>query len=463
MNDLRALPSVEELLQTRQAAELTACHGRPLTVAAVRAVLQQTRAAASQGGPLPDRDHLLAQASVLLSAWTRPSLLPVINATGVILHTNLGRAPLSAAAAAALEAIGRGYSTLEFDLTGGKRGARSIHAGELLTRLTGAEAALMVNNNAAAVLLALSALAARRRVIIARSQLIEIGGGFRIPEVMKQSGARLVEVGTTNKVHLADYEQALQEPAALVLHAHASNFKIIGFTEEPALAEIAAAAHRAGVPCMDDLGSGALLPTERYGLGHEPMVQESLAAGADLVCFSGDKLLGGPQAGILVGRADLITRLKRHPLARAVRADKLCLAALSATLLHYLRDEAENAIPVWRMIAARPADLQARAQAWAQALGQGEVTASESTVGGGSLPGETLPTFVLRLAVQKPDPFLAALRRQSPPVIARAENGGVLLDPRTVLPDQDEALLAALKQALVDAGKLPHPQKDDPR
>lgn len=450
MTDLRALPSVEQLLQSGQAADLMARYGRPLTVAAVRAALQQTRAAAAQSAPLPDRAHLLAQASALLATWTNPSLLPVINATGVILHTNLGRAPLSAAALAAIEATGRGYSTLEFDLASGKRGSRLIHAEALLVRLTGAEAAVVVNNNAAALLLALSALAARRRVVIARSQLIEIGGGFRIPEVMKQSGARLVEVGTTNKVRLSDYEEALNEPTALVLHAHASNFRIIGFTEEPPLTKIAAAAHRAGVPCLADLGSGAVLPTERYGLGHEPMVQESLAAGADLVCFSGDKLLGGPQAGILLGRADLLAKIKKHPLARAVRADKTCLAALSATLLHYLRDEAEQAIPVWRMIAARPEELQARAQTWAKTLGQGEVTASESTVGGGSLPGETLPTFVLRLAVRNPDSFLAALRRASPPVIARAEREGVLLDPRTVLPEQETGLLATLQQALND-------------
>lgn len=459
MTDLRALPSVEQLLQSGQAAELAARYGRPLTVEAVRAVLQQARTARGDA-PLPDRAHLLAQASALLAAWTRPSLLPVINATGVILHTNLGRAPLSAAATAAMEAVGRGYATLEFDLTSGKRGSRLIHAEALLTRLTGAEAAVVVNNNAAALLLALSALAARRRVIIARSQLIEIGGGFRIPEVLKQSGARLVEVGTTNKVRLADYEEALQEPAGLVLRAHASNFKIIGFTEEPFTNEIAAAAHRAGVPCLDDLGSGALLPTERYGLGHEPMVQESLAAGADLVCFSGDKLLGGPQAGILLGRADLLAKIKKHPLARAVRADKTCLAALSATLLHYLRGEAESALPVWRMIAAPPEQMAARARAWAQALGQGEVTTGESTVGGGSLPGETLPTFVLRLAIRRPDSFLAALRRASPPVIARAEHDGVLLDPRTVLPEQDDDLVASLKQALQDLAQL---EKDKTR
>ncbi|MEZ0395054.1 MAG: L-seryl-tRNA(Sec) selenium transferase [Anaerolineales bacterium] len=459
MTDLRALPSVEQLLQSEPAADLMARYGRPLTVAALRAALQEARAAAAQGAPLPGRARLLEHSAHLLADWTRPSLQPVVNATGVILHTNLGRAPLSAEAAAAMQTVGRGYSSLEFDLDSGKRGSRLIHAEALLTRLTGAEAAVVVNNNAAALLLALSALAARRRVVIARSQLIEIGGGFRIPEVMKQSGARLVEVGTTNKVRLSDYEAALDEPAALVLRAHASNFRIIGFTEEPSLADIAAAAHRAGIPCLDDLGSGALLPTERYGLAHEPMVQESLAAGADLVCFSGDKLLGGPQAGILLGRADLLAKIRKHPLARAVRADKTCLAALSATLLHYLRDEAEQAIPVWRMIAAPAEALRERAQAWAQRLGQGEVAAGESTVGGGSLPGETLPTFVLRLAVENPDRFLAALRRASPPVIARAEHGRVLLDPRTVLPEQENSLIASLEQALKDAGRTRSTQK----
>ncbi|NCP16471.1 L-seryl-tRNA(Sec) selenium transferase, partial [bacterium] len=348
----------------------------------------------------------------------------------------------------AMQAVGHGYSNLEFDLGTGKRGSRLIHAEALLKWLTGAEAALVVNNNAAAVLLALSALASRRRVIIARSQLVEIGGGFRVPDVMKQSGAKLVEVGTTNRVHLSDYEEALSEPTALVLRAHRSNFKIIGFTEEPELKEITIVSHRAGVPVIDDLGSGSLLATERFGLGHEPTVQESLAAGVDLVCFSGDKLLGGPQAGIILGRADLVAKIKRHPLARAVRADKLCLAALTATLLHYLKDEAEREIPIWRMIAATPEQNKARAEGWAKELGQGEIVAGESTVGGGSLPGENLPTFLLSLAVKSPDKFLEKLRQQQPPIIARTENDRVLLDPRAVLPEQEGALLVGLKNVL---------------
>jgi L-seryl-tRNA(Ser) seleniumtransferase len=374
--------------------------------------------------------------------------LPVINATGVILHTNLGRAPLSAAALQAVQQVSLGYSNLEFDLEGGKRGSRLIHAEALLVRLTGAEAALVVNNNAGAVLLALSALAARRAVVIARSQLVEIGGGFRVPDVMKQSRARLLEVGATNRVHLSDYESALEEKPALFLRAHRSNFRILGFTSEPGLDEIAQVAHGAGLPLVDDLGSGSLLDTARYGLGHEPMVQESLSAGADLVCFSGDKLLGGPQAGILVGKASLVARLRKHPLARALRADKLCLAALNATLLHYLKDEAEREIPIWRMIALKPEQIKARAEGWVTALGRGEVIPGESTVGGGSLPGETLPTWLLALDLPSPNRTLARLRRCNPPIIARTQDDRVVLDPRTVLGEQESSILFELEKVM---------------
>jgi len=448
--NLRGLPSVEQLLQTRLAAELIASYGRPLTLQAVRSALDQVRERSSEGSEttLPDQGILLTQAASMLRSWTAPSLRPVINASGVILHTNLGRAPLSSPAIQSVQAVSRGYSNLEFNLESGKRGSRLIHAETLLQRLTGAEAALVVNNNAAAVLLVLSALANKRRVIVSRSQLVEIGGGFRIPDVMKESGAKLVEVGTTNRVHLSDYEEALAKPAALIMHAHHSNFKIIGFTKEPERKEIADLAHKFGVLFADDLGSGTLLATERYGLAHEPMVQESLAAGADLVCFSGDKLLGGPQAGIIIGKADLLARIKKHPLARAVRADKLCLAALSVTLMHYLKDEAEVEIPVWRMISATPKQVKVRAENWAAELGQGEVLSSESTVGGGSLPGESLPTWVLALTVKSPDTFLEKLRQEQPPVIARTENDRVLLDPRTVLLEQDGALLENLANVL---------------
>jgi L-seryl-tRNA(Ser) seleniumtransferase len=343
----------------------------------------------------------------------------------------------------------------------------------VLQKLTGVESAVVVNNNASAVLLVLSALANRKRVIISRSQLVEIGGGFRIPDVMKQSGAKLVEIGTTNKVHLHDYEEALgvsssairfEDPLssssehplksvdnpALVMRAHPSNFKIIGFTEEPELKDVVALAHKAGVFVIDDLGSGALYDTAKYGLAHEPTVQESLAAGVDVVCFSGDKLLGGPQAGIIIGRKDLIDKIKKHPLARAVRADKACLAGISATLLHYLKDEAEREIPILKMMSFTPKQVKGRVEAWIRELAQGEVVEGESTVGGGSLPGESFPTFLLSLAVDSPDKFLKRLRAQNPPIIARTANNKVLLDPRTVLPEQEGALLVGLKNVFND-------------
>ena len=452
MSNLRDLPSVDLIIQTPQVQEWIVSYGRPLTIDAIRSVLSQVRNRftedKSQPANLPDRQALLDDISQTLKEWTAPTLEPVINASGVILHTNLGRAPLSRAALQAVQSVALGYSNLEYDLGQGKRGSRLVHAEALLQRLTGAEAALVVNNNAAAVLLALTALARRRAAVIARSQLVEIGGGFRVPDVMKQSGARLLEIGATNRVHLSDFEAALAESPALILRAHRSNFRIVGFTSEPGLAEIADLAHRAGIPLVDDLGSGALLDTARFGLGHEPMVQESLAAGADLICFSGDKLLGGPQAGIILGRTELVIKLKKHPLARAIRADKLCLAALSATLLHYLKDEAEREVPIWRMIATSPESLRQRAADWAGQLGQGTIIPGESTVGGGSLPGETMPTFLLALSLRSPDRFLRSLRRAHPAIIARLENDQVVFDPRTVLAEQEPVLLANLKQLL---------------
>jgi L-seryl-tRNA(Ser) seleniumtransferase len=444
---LRDLPSVERLLQTTRASELIASFGRPLVLQAVQETLESARLAIRQGNACPEPEAILAQAQATLESWLAPTLRPVINATGVILHTNLGRAPLSRAAQEAM-LTAAGYGTLEYDLGSGARGKREIHGEGLLCRLTGAEAALVVNNNAAAVLLALAALARGKEVVISRSQLVEIGGGFRVPDVMKQSGAKLVEVGTTNRTHLEDFEAALGERSALILRAHHSNFKIIGFTAEPTLAQLVELGRGHGIPVMDDLGSGALLDTALFGLGHEPTVQESLQAGAAVVCFSGDKLLGGPQAGIIVGQKATLDRLRRHPLARAVRPDKLCLAALTATLAHYLRDEALQEIPVWQMIAASAEDLRGRAQAWVKRLGQGEILPGRSTVGGGSLPEETLPTWLLTLPGAKPDALARQLRLADPPVIARIEKDRLALDPRTVLPEQEETLLRGLERTL---------------
>jgi len=448
MNSLRDLPSVEQLLQS--ADHLIDEYGRPLTLDALRLTLDEIRARfkADPESALPSTDLILSQTESYLSAWTASTLHPVINATGVILHTNLGRAPLSSATIKAMNEVASNYSNLEYDLSKGKRGSRLIHAESILHKLTGAEAALVVNNNASALLLVLSALANRKRVVIARSQLVEIGGGFRVPDVMKQSGAKLVEVGTTNKIRLSDYQSALDNPVALVMRAHRSNFKIVGFTEEPELKDIVDVAHKSNVTVVDDLGSGAMIDTAKYGLAHEPTVQESLEAGADIVCFSGDKLLGGPQAGIIIGKKNLLDTIKKHPLARAVRADKTCLAGVSATLTHYLKDEAEREIPIVRMMSLRLEQIKVRAEAWRDALGQGEVVESESTVGGGSLPEESMPTFVLSLNVKSPDRFLKKLRDANPPIIARVESDKVLLDPRTVSKGQDEKILSTLRSLL---------------
>lgn len=445
MTTLRNLPSINALLRVSEALETE--YGREQTVRALRRVVDEARQAAlSRGLPVPGEAELVSQAAVLLDRETQPSLRPVVNATGVIIHTNLGRAPLSDAARAAIQDMG-GYSTLEYELDPGVRGKRDRHIERLLTAVTGAEAGMVVNNNASGVLLALSALGKDCEAIISRGELVEIGGSFRVPDVMAQSGAIMVEVGTTNRTHLRDYAGAITEHTALIVRAHPSNYRVIGFTQAVPLADITALAHAHDLIVLDDLGSGALLDTAQFGLGREPMPQESLAAGTDLVMFSGDKLLGGPQAGIIIGRADLIDTLKRHPLARAIRADKLALAALYATLEHYRRGEALEKIPVWRMISLSPDVIRARAAQWQAAVG-GEIVASESTVGGGSLPGETLPTWALSPSVTQPNAAAARLRQFDPPVIARVSDDRLLLDPRTVLPGQDEIVIAALRAAL---------------
>jgi len=451
---LRQLPSVDRLLGEDAVQALIAVYGRRQTVDGLREALDQVRDELRAGADVPDVVALAARAGAHLRERLAPTLRPVINATGVIIHTNLGRAPLSAATRAAMEAVGRGYSTLEYDLQAGRRGQRTVHAERLLCELTGAESALVVNNNAGAVLLALTGLAQGRGVVISRGQLVEIGGGFRVPDVMVQSGARLIEVGTTNRTHLRDYVAALEthEDAALILRAHHSNFRVLGFTAEPGLTQLVALGEEHDLAVMDDLGSGALLDTAPYGLMHEPMVQESVAAGAAVVCFSGDKLLGGPQAGVIVGQARYVDPLKRHPLARALRADKLCLVGLQATLLHYLKDEATEEIPVWRMMATPLEDVERRARRWRRNLRRADVPAElvdgQSTVGGGSLPGETLPTKLVALLVEHPDRVAAALRAADPPVVARIEGERVVLDPRTVLVEEERDLVRVVSEVV---------------
>ena len=451
-SELRKLPSVDSVLQEPEAQAAMPLYGRELVAEAIRAVLDEARQRILGGGARPAMAEVLAAARDRLAALAQPTLQPVINATGVIIHTNLGRAPLSAATIAAMRAAAAGYSNLEYDLEQGQRGSRYVHAEALLCRLTGAEAALLVNNNAGAVLLALSALAQGREVVISRGQLVEIGGGFRIPDVMAQSGALLREVGTTNRTHLRDYEAAIGEQTALLMRVHSSNFKIIGFVQQVELEELVRLGRERHLHVVDDLGSGTLLDTSPYGLAHEPTIQESVAAGADIVSFSGDKLLGGPQAGIIVGRRELVERLRRHPLTRALRVDKTTIAGIQANLLHYLKGEAAREVPVWRMIALPLAELEARAQALAAQVARLGVSAQvmdgHSTIGGGSLPGETLPTKLVALPVGSPDVLALALRRGRPAVVGRIENDCLLLDPRTVLPGQDEALVASLARAL---------------
>jgi L-seryl-tRNA(Ser) seleniumtransferase len=448
----RHLPSVDRLLAEPALVALAKAQGRALVVEAARAALSDVRARISRGEPAPDVPALIADVELRAAGQTAGTLTPVINATGIIVHTNLGRAPLSRAARAAMEAVAAGYSNLEYDLETGSRGSRYVHAEALLRKLTGAEAALVVNNNAAAILLALSALAKDREVVISRGQLVEIGGGFRVPDVLRQSGARLVEVGTTNRTHLRDFADAIDNDTALLLRVHSSNFKQIGFTTEVPLADMAALAHTRGIWLIDDLGSGTLLDTAPYGLASEPMAQESVAAGADLVTFSGDKLLGGPQAGLIVGRADLVERLRRHPLTRALRVDKATLAALQVTLLHYVRGEALGEIPVWRMISAPLDALERRAVALAASLAERDIAARvermPGAVGGGSLPGETIASLGLAIGVPAPGAVSASLRAGRPPVVVRVAEGELRCDLRTVQPEEDATLLAALVAAL---------------
>ena len=442
---LRKLPSVDKLLRSETAQALVQTYSHDLVVEGLRQALDAARQAILAGGPAASHDELASRAADILRQQLRPTIRPVINATGVIIHTNLGRALLSPAARAAMEQVARSYSNLEYDLIAGQRGSRYVHAEGLLCRLTGAEAALVVNNNAGAVLLILSALARGREVIISRGQLVEIGGGFRIPDVMKQSGAILVEVGTTNRTHRRDYEAAITDQTAMLLRVHRSNFRLTGFVTEPTLAEMADLAHSQGLLVGDDLGSGTLLDTADYGLAHEPTIQESLAAGADIVSCSGDKLLGGPQAGIILGHADLIAQLRRFPLTRALRVDKTTLAGLQATLLHYVKSEATREVPVWRMIAIPLEALAVRAEAWARRLAaaglRSKVRDGRSAVGGGSLPGETLPTRLLALLEPSPERLASFLRHADPPVIARVEDEQLVLDPRTVQPEEENELL----------------------
>ena len=455
-SSLQRLPGVDALLRLAEqdgGADLIAGAGHALAIDVAREVVEEERGRLIAGASARSQEALTRELNARLGQHARPSLRRVINATGVILHTNLGRAPLSEAAIEAMKQAATGYSNLEMDVEAGNRGSRHEHVRSLLRRTTGAEDGIAVNNNAAALFMVLKVFAAGREVVVSRGQAVEIGGGFRIPDVLRQSGATLVEVGTTNRTYARDYEGAIGPDMAAILRVHASNFRVVGFTTAPTLEELAGVAHAAGVLLLDDLGSGCLLATERWGMAHEPTVQESIAAGADLVLFSGDKLLGGPQAGIIVGSGELVERLRRHPLARALRIDKLTIAALNATLAAYARGKAESEIPVWRMLSLSEQELRPRAEAYARAAGGGVVEGT-TMVGGGSLPEEGVTGPLAAFTTGNANAAAAALRLQDPPILARVERDLLLLDPRTVDEGDDRRVATGLRAAMASINRV---------
>ena len=450
-SEFRNMPSVSEALAHPRVGGLLGRFSREAVAGLVRETLEAARDEVRGGGRAPSvsevADAVAAGAARRWMSWPRR----VVNATGVVLHTNLGRAPLSVESLRAVETAASGYSDLEFDLDAGKRGSRQARVADLIRQATGAEAALAVNNNASAVTLALAATAAGKEVVVSRGEAVEIGGGFRIPDVLAQSGARLVEVGTTNRAYARDFESAVSADTGAILSVHASNFRVIGFTHAPTLRELVEVGARHGVPVLHDLGSGCLLDTRPYGLAPEPMPQRSVADGAALAFFSGDKMMGGPQAGVIAGKSEWVERAASHPLARAVRIDKLSMAALSATILHYIHGEATEKVPIWRMIAAPLKTLTERAERWRDAA-SGEwasVTRTRSTIGGGSLPGETQESAALKIDCaalgESPEETMSRLRASDPPIIGRVESDAVLLDARTVLDEDDGAIVGWLR------------------
>jgi L-seryl-tRNA(Ser) seleniumtransferase len=441
----RRVPSVDALLGSEPGRKGASKFGRPLIKHALKSTLAEVRADAARGVPIPEDAAILARA---LGGAARNfyGISEVINASGVVLHTGLGRAPLPEQAARAAAVAARGYSDLEVDRESGARGRRTARAEALIQALTGAESSLVVNNNAAALLLALAALASRKEVLVSRGELIEIGGEFRLPEIMAASGAKLVEVGTTNRTRATDYRRAIGPKTGLVLKVHPSNYRVVGFTDSVSLSELGEIARGAKVPLMYDVGSGLL---DRYPEvpPDEPAVTEALSGGADLVAFSGDKLLGGPQAGIVAGRGHLVERLRRHPLARALRVDKMTVAALEAVLRLYSRDRRQE-VPVWGLLSVGQESLMARAKGLASIFKGATIRKSEAVVGGGSLPGYALPSAELVIPVASPNPVAATLRLGRPAVFCRVDDGALVFDLRTVLPHDDDRLVRAIRYAL---------------
>ena len=450
----RNLPNVNSILENDAVQEIVSLYKRDWVVELVRETIDPARETISKGHACPTLSEIISTIKARVALLTVQSPRRVINATGVIIHTNLGRSPLSDNAMEAALAASAGYSDLEFDLSSGRRGSRQSHLQSLLKEITGAEASLVVNNNASALLLGLSALADGKEVIVSRGEAVEIGGGFRVPDVMEQSGAVLIDVGTTNRTYVRDYANSLTPQTGVFLKAHASNFRVEGFTAEVSIGELVELGRVNDIPVIHDVGSGALLDTDKYGLAHEPTPQESISAGAGLVMFSGDKLLGGPQAGIISGDRALVEKLSRHPLARAIRIDKISLASLTATLMHYLKGEAEAKIPIWKMISAHPDQIRLRAQKWKESLQvDAEIIESKSAVGGGSLPGETLNSWSLAIdsagVLGGAQALVTRLRENVPPIIARIEGDKVLLDPRTVMENEEDLVVDALRRCVI--------------
>ena len=452
--ELRKLPSIEVILEAREIQAEIDQYSRVLVTQSAQEVITIIREQILQGNACPSRDKIINKIKQHLAQEGLALLQPVINGTGVILHTNLGRAPLSQEALDSLLSSGQNYCSLEYNLSLGERGTRARGVEKLLCILTGAESALVVNNNAGAIFLILTTLAKGKEVIISRGELVQIGGGFRIPEILEQSGTYLREVGTTNRTYLEDYEQAINENTGLLLKVHQSNFRMRGFTHFASTSELKALGEKYNLPVAEDLGSGALLHTEGFGLGHEPMAQEAIADGADIVCFSGDKLLGGPQGGVILGKKQYLDKIRKHPLLRVLRVDRMTTSVLQATLLHYLKREAVEKIPVWQMISCPLQEITSRAEKISKQLTELGVVSStldsSSTVGGGSLPDETLPTKVI--AIEPPyavEDFAQRLRLSSPPLLGRIEGNRFLVDPRTIMPSLDNTVIKIIQNVLI--------------
>lgn len=449
---LRNLPSVDKLLRLSEVEPLVAEHGHELVVWRLRQCLDELRQDLLRG---QQPENLTARLLAQLERKLQPSMRRAVNAAGVVLHTGLGRAMLAPKAVAAAKDAMDGYCTLATDPEQGKRMSRDVHLKDLVCELTGAESATFANNNAAATMLILNTLAQGKEVIVSRGQLVEIGGAFRMPDVMEMSGAVLREVGTTNKTHLRDYEKAIGESTGAILRVHQSNYRIVGFTAEPGIAELAELAHQHNLPVIDDLGSGALVDLRQYGLEYEPLIRESIEAGADVACFSGDKLIGGPQSGVMVGRSAIIEAIKKNPLARALRIDKTTVAALEATLKLFLnRAELEQQHPTYRMFSLLPESLRQRAEALAALLqslpAQVTVTAGQTEVGSGSVPTQTLPTWLISLQPHSlpPEELARRLRYSDPPIFARVHKDAVLFDLRTIQPEEEAWVVEAIKSGI---------------